>query len=225
MNGFQLEDISALSTQKKLTALTIDDCPAVRDFSPVGGCAALESVMIYPGWDVRLRDASFLGGLSELRDISLYSIDLPDLGFLTQLGRVRESIDALNFSGDVRDFSALADIGHYDRLGIDLYGGSMGQLPAELKDITVSYLYLRRLSGLDFSAMPKVTERLLVYECDCGDLSSVPEDWTAQRIQIYECSPFRSLEGLEKFAPRGRACLRSTTARGLRTGARWTVWI
>ena len=200
VNGFQLEDISALSTQKKLSALTIDDCPAVRDFSPVGGCTALESVMLYPGWDVRLRDASFLGGLSELRDISLYSIDLPDLGFLTQLGRVRESIDALNFSGDVRDFSALADIGHYDRLGIDLYGGSMGQLPAELKDITVSYLYLRRLSGLDFSAMPKVTERLLVYECDCGDLSSVPEDWTAQRIQIYECSLFRSLEGLEKLS-------------------------
>ena len=156
--------------------------------------------MIYPGWDVRLRDASFLGGLSELRDISLYSIDLPDLGFLTQLGRVRESIDALNFSGGVRDFSALADIGHYDRLGIDLYGGSMGQLPEGLKDITVSYLYLRRLSDLEFSALPKVTERLLVYECDCGDLSSVPESWTAQYIQIYECSGFRSLEGLEKLS-------------------------
>ncbi len=204
VNGFQLQDISALSTQKKLTALTIDDCPAVQDFSPVAGCTALESVMIYPGWDVRLRDASFLGGLSELRDISLYSVDLPDMGFLTQLGQRRVSLDNLDFSGGVRDLSALADVAHYDRLGIDLYGGSMGQLPGELKDITVSYLYMRRISDLDLSALPAVTERLFINDCDCRDLSSLPDNWSASRIQLYACDQLRSLEGLERLADFGR---------------------
>ena len=199
VNGFDIQDISALSSQKQLISLRFDDCPGLKDYSPVGDCGALESVMIYAGMDVRLQDASFLGALSQLRDISLYSIDLTDLDFLTQLGQKRESLDNLDFSGDIRDFSALTAIKHYERLGIDLYYGNMGRLPENLRDISVSYLYLRRLSNLDLSALPTVTERLFLYDCDCRDLSSIPENWTLSRIQLYGCSELRSLNGLERL--------------------------
>ena len=39
VDGFDLEDISALSRLKWLKSLSIDDCPDVRDYSPIGGCS------------------------------------------------------------------------------------------------------------------------------------------------------------------------------------------
>ncbi len=200
VNGYDLQDISAISSQKQLTSLSLDDCPPIRDYSPVAGCAALRDVMIYAGWDVRLRDASFLSGLKDLKSIRLYSIDLPDLDFLETAGQGRQSLERLDFSGNVRDFSALSAVGHYDMLGIDLYGGRLDGVLPGLKDASVSYLYLRRVGGLDLSALPAVEDRLMLYDCNLRDLSSIPAGWPAWRLQLYDCRGLRSLDGIQNLA-------------------------
>ena len=199
VNGYDLRDLSALSSLQALRSLTLDDCPSVRDYRPVGDCRALESLMLYAGWDVRLQDASFLASLPELREIRLYSIDLPDLDFLRGLGQVRSSLDTFDFSGGVGDFSALSAIGHYNMLGIDLYGGRMDRVLPELADTTVSYLYLRRIGGLDLAALPRVEDRLFLNDCDLRDLSALPTEWPISSLQLYDCAGLRSLAGLEKL--------------------------
>lgn len=200
VNGYDLRDISALSSQKQLTSLSLDDCPSVRDYSPVAGCASLRDVMIYAGWDVRLRDASFLSGLTDLKNIRLYSVDLPDLGFLQTAGQSRQSLECLDFSGNVRDCSALSAVGHYGMLGIDLYGGRLDGVLPNLMDTGVSYLYLRRIGGLDLSALPMVEDRLMLNDCSITDLSAIPPGWTALRVQLYDCRGLRSLNGIQNLA-------------------------
>ena len=200
VNGYDLRDISVLSSQKQLTSLSLDDCPSVRDYSPVAGCASLRDVMIYAGWDVRLRDASFLSGLTDLKNIRLYSVDLPDLGFLQTAGQSRQSLECLDFSGNVRDCSALSAVGHYDMLGIDLYGGRLDGVLPNLTDTGVSYLYLRRIGGLDLSALPMVEDRLMLNDCSITDLSAIPQGWTALRVQLYDCRGLRSLNGIQNLA-------------------------
>ena len=199
VNGYELRDLSALSSLEGLRSLTLDDCPAIRDYRPVGDCRALESLMLYAGWDVRLRDASFLASLPELREVRLYSVDLPDLDFLRGLGQRRQALETLDFSGDVGDFSALSTISHYDMLGIDLYGGRMDRVLPELADTTVSYLYLRRIGGLDLAALPRVEDRLFLNDCDLRDLSALPTEWPISSLQLYDCAGLRSLAGLEKL--------------------------
>ena len=199
VNGYELRDLSALSSLEGLRSLTLDDCPAIRDYRPVGDCRALESLMLYAGWDVRLRDASFLASLPELREVRLYSVDLPDLDFLRGLGQRRQALETLDFSGDVGDFSALSAISHYDMLGIDLYGGRMDRVLPELADTTVSYLYLRRIGGLDLAALPRVEERLFLNDCQLRDLSALPAEWPISSLQLYDCTGLRSLTGLEKL--------------------------
>lgn len=199
VNGYDLRDISALSSQKQLTSLSLDDCPPVRDYSPVADCASLRDVMIYAGWDVRLRDASFLSGLKDLKNIRLYSVDLPDLGFLETAGQGRQSLECLDFSGNVRDCSALSAVGHYGMLGIDLYGGRMDSVLPNLTDTGVSYLYLRRIAGLDLSALPTVEDRLMLNDCALADLSAIPQGWPVCRVQLYDCSGLRSLDGIQNL--------------------------
>ena len=200
VNGYDLRDISALSSQKQLTSLSLDDCPPIRDYSHVAGCAALRDIMIYAGWDVRLRDASFLSGLKDLKNIRLYSVDLPDLGFLQTAGQSRQSLECLDFSGNVRDCSALSAVGHYDMLGIDLYGGRLDGVLPNLTDTGVSYLYLRRIGGLDLSALPMVEDRLMLNDCSITDLSAIPPGWPAGRVQLYDCRGLRSLNGIQNLA-------------------------
>ncbi|MBQ6427092.1 MAG: hypothetical protein IJJ92_09940 [Clostridia bacterium] len=200
VNGTDLTDISALSSQKHLTSLNLDDCPPVRDYSPVAGCEALQDVMIYAGWDERLRDASFLSGLKDLKSIRLYSIDLPDLSFLETAGQSRQSLERLDFSGNVRDFSALSAVRHYGMLGIDLYGGSINSVLQGLKDAGVSYLYLRRVGNLDLSLLPAAEDRLMLIDCNIRDLSSIPDGWPARRVQLYDCRGLRSLNGIQNLA-------------------------
>ena len=195
---YALRDISALSGLKRLSQLRIDACPALGDYRPIGDCKRLHDLVIHPGGDALLRDASFLAGLSSLTFIELYGVELPDLDFLMEIGQHQEALDSFAFSGDIADFSGLSAIKTYKRLEIDLSGGSLAGVAPALANCTVGELKLGRASDVDLGSLPRVTGSLVLRECDIRDLSALPEDWNALRITLEACPALWSLEGIQK---------------------------
>ena len=198
-----LRDISALSGLRKLTELKIDDCSSLRNYRPVGDCKALEQLMIYAGWNVHLEDASFLSDLPRLTDISLYSVDLPDLDFLRVIGQRQSSLNNFSFSGDVRDCSALAAIKKYSSLSLEPYNGDLAPILPYLAESSVTTLSIRFANAVDLSALSIVSNRLILEQCGITDLSTASEDLSFFHLTLSNCSRLSSLEGLQKLTRLG----------------------
>ena len=103
----QLGDISAVGSLTGLNTLRIDNCPSIGDYSPIGACRSLQRLSLGADFDNRIQDASFLGNLNMLEDISLSGIALPNLDFLTQISQGRSNLSSLDLSGSAGDYSGL----------------------------------------------------------------------------------------------------------------------
>ena len=202
-NLHELRDISALNGMKDLKHLEIQYCERVTDYTPIAGCSSLEQIHLQCDYNPdALRDASFLRGLQKLWDIGLYGCNLNDLNFLE--GKRDNGTLCLGFAGDVRDYSGLAYIKHYDWLHLNprrVDGSRFGDLSAVLpylEGAEVKNLHLHDCGGIDLSLLPRVTESLEVWYGDLTDLSTLP-DWSVKRLMLYDCQYLTSLNGMQNL--------------------------
>lgn len=179
-NLHELRDISALNGMKNLKNLDIQYCERVTDYTPIAGCSSLEQIHLQCDYNPdALRDASFLADLPRLWDIGLYSCNLNDLNFLE--GKPDNGSLCLGFAGDIRDYSGLATVKHYDWLHLNprrVDGSRFGDLSAVLpylEGAEVKNLHLHDCGGIDLGLLPKVTESLEIWYGDLTDLSTLPD--------------------------------------------------
>ncbi len=203
-NISRLRDVSALGGLKELREFELYGNTSVTDFSALAGCTALERVSLNSNWDARLRDVSFLSGLPGIKQICLNNLDLPDLEFLRDIGARNVNIE-LELSGDIDDYSALSAVALYDRLVLDPDNGvGLDQILPWLEGSTVYSLTLRRFSQVDLSQLTLAKTRLELDRCGITDLSTMPENWKAVRLNLNKCSALRSLDGLQNQDRIGR---------------------
>lgn len=202
-NLHELRDISALNGMKNLKKLDIQYCERVTDYTPIAGCSSLERIHLQCDYNPdALRDASFLADLPRLWDIGLYGCNLNDLNFLE--GKPDNGSLCLGFAGDVRDYSGLAYIKHYDWLHLNprrVDGSRFGDLSAVLpylEGAEVKNLHLHDCGGIDLGLLPKVTESLEIWYGDLTDLSTLP-DWGIKRLMLYDCQYLTSLDGIQSL--------------------------
>ena len=131
--------------------------------------------MISAGDDRRLQDASFLGGLKKLDEISLFDIDLQNLDFLRQLSEGKSLLMRLELGGNVADYSGLESFDTYSTLHVNMYNrGSADQIAPYLEGKKINDLNLANLDQVDLSQLPQPTQRLELANCGISDLTSVP---------------------------------------------------
>ena len=188
---------------KNLKNLDIQYCERVTDYTPIAGCSSLEQIHLQCDYNPdALRDASFLANLPRLWDIGLYSCNLNDLDFLE--GKPDNGRLCLGFAGDIRDYSGLAFVKHYDWLHLNprrVDGSRFGDLSAVLpylEGAEVKNLHLHDCGGIDLSLLPKVTESLEIWYGDLTDLSTLP-DWGIKRLMLYDCQYLTSLDGIQSL--------------------------
>jgi len=194
----QLRDISAVGSLEGLTTLDISECFMVGDYSPIGECRNLKRLSIGADYENRLQDASFIGNLTNLENISLSGITLPGLDFLPQIAQGRMNLSSLDLGGSVGDYSGLGAFGMIGRL--TLYPDNpadAGAIYAALADSRINYLTLGNLDQVDLSALPQPTQELTLDRCGITDLTSVPEGWAVPSLTLSNCQTLRSLEGLD----------------------------
>ena len=198
----QLRDISAVAELKNLTALTIEYCPRITDYTPIAGCTALERVHFQCDDNPdAMRDASFLADLPKLQSIGLYSCNLRNMDFLEKIGQ-RGTVLSLGFAGGIQDYSGLAAIKHFSYLHVNPRGHAGnrgGDFPAVqpyIQDAQVDYLMLYECGDVDLSALPDGVAILSIRYGDLADLSGL-KPYRLDRLELWDCQYLTSLRGLE----------------------------
>lgn len=190
-----LREIRAVSELKSLQSLYIESCGRLTDFSPAGGCSALERFHVW-GMNEQIRDVSFLAELKNLRWIDLYDVDLANMEFLSGLSDAQEL--NLEFSGETRDFSGLSYVKNYGILHINPPNGNLEAVLPYLQGATVKHLHLHGCRGIDLNRLPEVTEGLEIWYGDLQDLSGMPA-FKIQDLQLYDLPYLNSLKGIENL--------------------------
>lgn len=198
----QLTDASAIGTLTNLTYLRMEYCNALRDYTPIGECKALEKLELHCDGNSRVfRDASFLSDMPALRDIGLWSIDLRDLNFLEGIAQYQNAIN-LGFSGQIDDYSGLRFIKRYDFLHMNpRYDEATGSRNASLvlpylKDAQIGELQLCGVDRFDLKDLPDNLTRLGIEGGDWRTLKGL-KPYALSDINICNCQYLTSLEGLE----------------------------
>ena len=192
----RLRDLSGLSGMAHLSELQIHNCRQLRDYTPIGACTGLKRLYIDTGDDV-IRDASFLEGLTSLREVELQG-NLPDLNFLRGMGGKNLPI-VFCFRGRCADLSALESVKKYERLFLLLYDADFSAAAPYLKHAQIDTLALCAFRNLDLSLIPRDTMHLELTNCSIGqDLTGFPELYLT-RLTLQDIPALRSLEGLQKL--------------------------
>ena len=194
----RLRDVAGLAGMEHLSELEIQDCPQLRDYSPIGACANLEKLSIEAYDDNGLRDASFLEGLKFLQQIRLQGANLPDLNFLRGLGDKKREI-SFDFQGRCADLSALEAVKKYLSLSLKLYDAGFEAAAPYLQRAQINSLSLRGFRDLDLSLIPRDTMQLELTDCGIGpDLTGFSELYLS-RLALQDIPALRSLKGLQNL--------------------------
>ena len=205
-NSETLRDISAVGTLKALVDLEIQYCGRIADFSPIGGCTALQRIHLQCDDNPRgMRDASFLSDLPRLTDVGLYGCELRDMDFLAGLADNAQKI-SFGFAGDVEDYSGLAAVNQYYYLHINPRHGDIAAVLPYLQNARVQSLMLYDCADIDLSSLPTVTHTLSIRYGNLDDLTGLP-GFPLLRLELWGCQYLRSLQGLEALGTLSRGSL------------------
>lgn len=196
-----LHDISAISNFKNLWALTFYYCPGIGDVSPIQNCSMLQRIELdgdNAAWRAgQFHDVAFLGELQELRDITLYNVDLADLNFLNALSRHQDALTNLWLSGTVADWSGLAAFEQYERITLANRITQTGIELPYLGNVQLGSVLLRNFANVDLANLPNIAGPLRLEECGIRDLSSISKNWTTPSLELLNCVQLSSLDGLQ----------------------------
>lgn len=193
-----LRDISAMAELAELRDLRIGRCDGVRDYSAIGQCRQLEVISI-ERWDWMYADSSFLNGLTRLRDIGLFGLNLNNMEFLKD---VRHTAGlCLSFCGDIQDYSGLSYVERYQWLHVNprSNGGGYGDFSAvapHLENAVISDMELYNCTNVDLSDLPKVTNGLRINRGDLEDLTGISSN-SFLNLELRDMQMLRSLEGIQ----------------------------
>ncbi|MBQ3663771.1 MAG: hypothetical protein II914_06535 [Clostridia bacterium] len=195
----RLQDISAVRGMKRLRELQIQEANRVRDFSPVAECKTLQIFRVScDRGQSPLRDASFLGDLPNLNEISIGGVELRDLDFLTTLSSHKNSLNEFSFWGEIGNLEGLSAIKRYNRLNLDPDNSpDFGTVMSYLDGAEIGELALRRFSNVDLSLVPMPSSKLELDRCNLTDLSSMPENFRPTLLNLNKCQNLQSLNGLQ----------------------------
>ena len=195
----RLQDISAVRGMKRLRELQIQEANRVRDFSPVAECKTLQIFRVScDRGQSPLRDASFLGDLPNLNEISIGGVELRDLDFLTTLSSHRNSLNEFSFWGEIGNLEGLSAIKRYNRLNLDPDNSpDFKMVMSYLDGAEIGELALRRFSNVDLSLVPMPSSKLELDRCGVTDLSSMPENFRPTLLNLNKCQNLQSLNGLQ----------------------------
>ena len=193
-----LADISSVGTLERLKNLYIGYCPRISDYSPIAGCTALEQIHLQCDNNPNaVRDASFLAELPKLRDIGLYSCNLYNMDFLESIA-ARQSSISLGFAGDIRDYSGLASVTHYEYLHVNPRNWDFSAVLPYIQDATIDHLMLYECNGVDLSTLPAVTHDLSIRYGNLTSLTGL-KDIGIDRLELWDMQYLTTLDGLESL--------------------------
>ena len=193
-----LTDISQLGSLHGIEELRIRSCRQIGDYTPVQGCHSLNQVEIQCEEDgTMLRDASFLSGLQNLREIRLWDCDLDNLDFLEGIAENRKSIN-LSLAGEIRDFSGLGFISRYDRLEINLYSRNISLIAPYIQNANINALEISFARNVDLSLLPDSLMELRINSCDIEDLKGI-KNYALVVLELGNNRNLKSLEGIQNI--------------------------
>ena len=197
-NTNALRDISAVSSLEKLKELRLRRCDSVADYTPIGGCATLETINIERDRWIPV-DSSFLNNLERLCDIGLFGLNLNNMDFLGSMPYAM----SLGFAGDIQDYSGLAKLERYQFVHVNprSSGGSYGNyalVAPYLENASIEVLELYNCTNVDLERLPEVRNSLSIYGGDLKDLSGLSGD-SLCRLKLHNMQYLRSLNGIEEL--------------------------
>jgi len=197
----QLQDISGVAELTDLRELAIIQCDGVRDYMPVNACRNLERIQL-ERWNWIYADSAFLNGLTKLRDIGLFGLNLNNMEFLAEVNQ-QFGLN-LGFCGDIQDYSGLAHVKKYQWIHVNpkSNGGRFGDyslVAPYLRDSAVAEMELYNCTNVDLTALPNVTQRLVITGGVLEDLTGLGT-LPVQCLELRDMQYLRSLKGMEELS-------------------------
>ncbi len=194
----RLQDISGVEKLEKLVDLDIWQCDQVRDYMPIHGCQSLERLRI-DRWNWTYADSAFLNGLSKLRDIGLFGLNLNNMEFLATVNH-KYGV-SLGFCGDIQDYSGLAHVKHYNWIHVNPRStgsrfGDFSLVAPHLKNASIGEMELYNCTNVDLSEITNVHSKLIINKGDLQDLTGLKAA-TLQQLELRDMQYLRSLKGID----------------------------
>lgn len=193
-----IRDISGVSELPNLQELRIFQCNSIRDYTPIHACSNLEAIQI-DRWDWMDVDSSFLNGLTKLREIGLFGLNLNNMEFLKD---ANQSLGLnLGFCGDIKDYSGLAHVQKYQWLHVNprsngSWYGDFSAVAPYLENAVIAEMELYNCTNVDLSNLPKVTHGLRINRGDLEDLTGL-QNTPLMYLELRDMQMLRSLEGIQ----------------------------
>lgn len=197
----QLRDISGIAELTGLRELRIMRCDSIRDYMPINACRNLEIINI-DRWDWISMDSAFLNGLTKLRDIGLFGLNLNNMDFLADVNQ--DFGLCLSFCGDIQDYSGMSHIRKYQWLHVNprTNGGRYGDFSAvapHIQNATIAEMELYNCINVDLTALPVVNHRLVLTGGILEDLTGL-KALPIQCLELKDMQYLRSLKGIENLS-------------------------
>lgn len=195
----QLRSISGVSELTDLRVLQIAQCDGIRDYTPIHACSNLEVISI-DRWNWIPVDSSFLNGLTKLRDIGLFGLNLNNMEFLADVNQQIGGL-CLSFCGDIQDYSGLAHVQKFLWLHVnprtnDGRYGDFSAVAPHLQNAAIAEMELYNCTNVDLSALPNVTRRLVLTGGVLEDLSGLNSQ-NLMCLELKDMQYLRSLNGID----------------------------
>lgn len=215
----QLQNISGIAELPDLRELSIWQCDSVRDYMPINACRTLEAIHI-DRWNWMYADSAFLNGLTRLRSIGLFGLNLNNMDFLAEVNQTYGM--NLGFCGEIQDYSGLAHIKSFQWLHVNPRStgsrfGDYALVEPYLQDASIGDLELYNCTNVDLTKLPNLTGTLRLTGGDLEELTGL-DNAHVQQLELKDMQYLRSLKGVEALPnlPKGvvelslMGCIRMT---------------
>ena len=207
-----LTDISGLSGCVNLSNILLDGAASVRSSSVFSSITTLKQVEFRNSGftelsglkqsrelqtlrleNVPVRDFSWTSGMDHLTLFQAHGTYLNNFDFLKNLG---VKMMELHFSGDIYDYSGLADISFYSFMHLNPRNGNVAAVLPYIKNVSIDYLTLYECNGIDFAAMPEGVRHLTITRGNLSSLEGLSAVSSLESITLESVDRLSSLNGL-----------------------------